>query len=831
LKERRPVGDLYHGVDERTGGPVTLLLASPHVVPPGVYRDQALRELSKLQQIANPAMVKILDSGVIEDGRLYVALEPVVQPTLAAVVGSKGALSLERAIKLMEQILPVLTEYQKMGVAHRELAPSNILLSDDDRIKVLNLGVTSSLGENVYGDPWFMAPEQADGRPVDVRCNIYSLGALFYYAITGTAPYLDAEPKVLLDRHRNDPIQPPSERRSDLDLKPEVDAFMQKAMSKSAAARPLTYEQFGRELKALLGEGAAAAISGASAAATASPSTPKSAPGEQRVSPAVSAPKPEGAAAAATAAAPSAPSVADRAPALQGASPAVSAPEPEADSAPAAAASPSEGGESAAPSKPSPSRRRRRRKGDFRVTMWFKKGDAMHTGEETETEEEDDDLAKVTAGDGSISDHEKNIDERYKDDGSITKEDQAQFSLRTGQTGMMAAVQMPEEGMPGKKMGESEVVESLDKSRRVWLWIFIVVVLLGAGAFGAYIWWSGIPKTFVRSNTLFLLEKKVPDFEMPPKVPAVAPPTFPKGTAKELWAKLLKGAQEKAKVLPPQGYGQGHVLVAFEQKLVELKKKAAEGKKKKRRRRRRKALSPFARIVGRRKAEKAEAKYKELRKNIISELKGMVGTLKGKVYTGGKIDKWARGLQAGRILLALPETFDGKDKIAKQVKRILTNFKKGKPKDTAQPARAAAGKDAGQTAIYEKFVEACREKKADALYALFGETLRKQIAERAKEVRELKLSAKEMAKTWSYKGKRKDFDAKAFINGLIHSKRKAENFCHGADKWKVMTRSLVKGLYVIVIKRPDDMAMAIKLKKKGDQWVLFNFTKPQPLKK
>jgi hypothetical protein len=363
--------------------------------------------------------------------------------------------------------------------------------------------------------------------------------------------------------------------------------------------------------------------------------------------------------------------------------------------------------------------------------MWFKKGDEMQGDEQEEGEE----LEEVTAGDGSISDTEKEIHERYKDDGSITKEDQAQFSLRTGQTGMMPAVEMQEEQLPGKKMQDSEVVSSLDRGRRVWLYVGIVVFLLGAAAFGGYFYLSTIPDSFVNERLHSKLKDDVPDFEPTPRVAMPDPPTFPEGEPKQLWAKLTsmwsgyagagkkapreeesakkkegdkkgEGGDKKAEakepkkegkpaILPLEGHGVAHYLVAFEKKLVGIEKKMSEAKGRRRRRRRRRQASPFAPIVGRRRADKAAERYGEIRKRVVSELRTDVSALKGKVYTGGETEKWVRALQAARVLLALPKEVSKRDELEKEIARLKTNFKGGKKE--AEPTRARAGRKPGDS--------------------------------------------------------------------------------------------------------------------------------------
>ena len=630
LKERRTVGDLFSAHDEAVGRPVSLLLIFPHVLPSDAHKEQVLRELGQLMGLISSNVVKVLDRGTIEDGRVYAVLDSQIDSTLAGFVGSQGVLKMDHAVKILSDLASGLKAHLAAGLVHRELAPANVVMTSDSAM-LLNLGVTIGLGNNVFGDPWFMAPEQTLGRPVDLRCNIYSLGALFYYVVTGSAPFQDADPNVLFDRHRNHQVEPPSVRRADLDIPPAVDAFVLKAMAKDANSRHLTLDVFIQEMKSLIGGGVDAPSTG--------------------VPPVVAAAAPQ------AAGQPVAPQAAGQPAAPQAAGQTATA-QPSGEGAPARRG------------------RRRRKKDDFRVTMWFKKGAVMEGDDEQSGSGKDDDLAEVVEGDGRISETEQSIDDRYKDDGSITREDQAAFSLRTGQTGMMPAVQMDDDVGPGKSMDEKAAVQSLDRSRKVWVVLVILLVLAAVGAFGAYIYVTSIPETFVQRGLHKILESKVPNFTYIPKIDMPAPPEYPEGEAKELWDSFVKLAEKDETILPAEGHGAGHYLVALERKIEEIRKAAQEKPKPRRRRGRGPSDDPFEQIAGPRTAKEAEKEFETLRNKVISSLRATVNKVKGKVYIGGGDEKdYIRALTAGRILLDLVLPFDERDGVARDKARLKTNFK------------------------------------------------------------------------------------------------------------------------------------------------------------
>jgi serine/threonine-protein kinase len=152
--------------------------------------DRALRELKQLGKVTSERIVHIIDQGRAADGRVYVATERLDGAiSLEAMVARSGPLPIERAREIVLHVGEALTEAQKVGVIHRDVAPRNIFVGPGDRVKVGDFGLAEPVTDNVFGAPAFLSPEQAEGKPVDQRSNIYSLGAVFYFALTGEPPF------------------------------------------------------------------------------------------------------------------------------------------------------------------------------------------------------------------------------------------------------------------------------------------------------------------------------------------------------------------------------------------------------------------------------------------------------------------------------------------------------------------------------------------------------------------------------------------------------------------------------------------------------------------
>ena len=227
------------------------------MLPTTAMADRALRELKQLGKVTSERIVRVIDQGRLADGRVYVATERVDgATTLEELVGREGPLPLERAKSIVLQVGEALTEAQKVGVIHRDVAPRNVLVGPGDRVKVGDFGLAEAVSDRVFGAPGFLSPEQAEGKPVDQRSNIYSLGAVYYFALTGKAPFA-GDAASLMQQHLSAMPQPPSSLRAGLGA--DVDRVILKALEKSGGRRHLTLRQLLTEVGATSTSGMPAA--------------------------------------------------------------------------------------------------------------------------------------------------------------------------------------------------------------------------------------------------------------------------------------------------------------------------------------------------------------------------------------------------------------------------------------------------------------------------------------------------------------------------------------------------------------------------------------------
>lgn len=179
----------------------------------------------------HPGIVPVFDFGEM-DGRPYYAMEYVDGPDLAAWAGG-GPVDPPRAARQVSEIARAVDHAHRAGVIHRDLKPGNILVDSGERARITDFGLAKRADEEValtltgevLGSPGFMAPEQAEGRrDVDARADVYGLGAILYYLLTGRPPFLADSVASTLRQVLNDEVRPPRclNRRIPADLETVV---------------------------------------------------------------------------------------------------------------------------------------------------------------------------------------------------------------------------------------------------------------------------------------------------------------------------------------------------------------------------------------------------------------------------------------------------------------------------------------------------------------------------------------------------------------------------------------------------------------------------------
>ena len=164
----------------------------------GTLRQRVLREARVAARVSHPSLVSIYD--VVDGGdRVFLVQEYVDAPTLTDVVAAQGPLDQEAAAAVGRQVLGALVALHAAGVVHRDVKPSNVLVTPGGVVKVADFGIALMEGDadltlagSVLGSPGYLAPEQASGQRADAAADLWALGATLWFAVEGRGPYGDA---------------------------------------------------------------------------------------------------------------------------------------------------------------------------------------------------------------------------------------------------------------------------------------------------------------------------------------------------------------------------------------------------------------------------------------------------------------------------------------------------------------------------------------------------------------------------------------------------------------------------------------------------------------
>jgi serine/threonine protein kinase len=209
------------------------------------------REAKSAARLNHPNIITVHDTGEF-DGVHYIAMEYVEGGSLRDRLAA-GPLSLEEAESILAQIADALDFAHRHGLIHRDIKPANILFTDDGRPKVTDFGIArASDGTHLtrtgvlMGTPEYMAPEQAEGRPVDHRTDLYALGVVLYQMLTGRAPFQGTTPHATLHAVIYEPPPPPRQ------IAPGLPSAVEAVVLKAIAKQPERRFQRGADMAAAL---------------------------------------------------------------------------------------------------------------------------------------------------------------------------------------------------------------------------------------------------------------------------------------------------------------------------------------------------------------------------------------------------------------------------------------------------------------------------------------------------------------------------------------------------------------------------------------------------
>jgi serine/threonine-protein kinase len=210
------------------------------------------REANAIAGLQSPHTVYLYDFGVSQDGRFYYVMELLDGISLQTLVATYGPQPAERVVPILSQVCRSLEEAHRRGVVHRDLKPSNVMLCQvgliHDFVKVLDFGLAKFVDDTdvsqltmdgtAAGTPGYIAPEVAMGEgAIDGRADIYALGCVAYFLLTGALVFEDPNPMSMALKHVQAPPVPPSQR-TELPIPDALERIVLHCLAKRPEDRP-----------------------------------------------------------------------------------------------------------------------------------------------------------------------------------------------------------------------------------------------------------------------------------------------------------------------------------------------------------------------------------------------------------------------------------------------------------------------------------------------------------------------------------------------------------------------------------------------------------------
>lgn len=248
---RGGMADVFRGEDLRLHRPVAVKLMRRDLARDPHFQARFRKEARSAASLNHPSIVSVYDTGEVslEDGLHpvdcpFLVMELVSGRTLREILHAEGAVGTDRAVAWTRGVLEALEHAHEEGIVHRDVKPANVMVTETDAVKVMDFGIAHALADTsattsqtqaVVGTALYLAPEQATGRAVDGRADLYAAGCLLFELLTGRPPFTGDTPLAVAYQHVRE--EPPAPSDVDPDLPPAFDPVVLRALRKDPEDR------------------------------------------------------------------------------------------------------------------------------------------------------------------------------------------------------------------------------------------------------------------------------------------------------------------------------------------------------------------------------------------------------------------------------------------------------------------------------------------------------------------------------------------------------------------------------------------------------------------
>lgn len=240
---RGGMADVFLAHDELLDRPIAVKVLFPEFASDPAFVERFRREAQAAANLNHPNIVGIYDWGQ-ENGTYFIVMEYIEGRSLAEILRSEGPIDPDRAVEITADVAAALSFAHRGGLVHRDVKPGNVLVTPSGQVKVADFGIATAANAGdanltktglVMGTATYFAPEQAQGKPVDPRSDLYSLGVVLYEMLAGEPPFKGDNPVAIAYQHVQQP--PPGLRARGVPVPEALEAITVKLLAKNPAHR------------------------------------------------------------------------------------------------------------------------------------------------------------------------------------------------------------------------------------------------------------------------------------------------------------------------------------------------------------------------------------------------------------------------------------------------------------------------------------------------------------------------------------------------------------------------------------------------------------------